>query len=62
MKYFIYYPQPGKNKRVPREFTTFEAAKTEYKRLQDILPSREMALVVENDYGERSRIQEGRWD
>jgi len=62
MKYFIYYPQPGKKERVPLEFTSYEAAKAEYKRLQDILPSREMGMVAENEYGERSRIQSGRWD
>lgn len=62
MKYLIYYPQPGKEKRVPLEFTSFEAAKSEYQRLQDVLPSREMGMVAENEYGERATIQSGRWD
>ena len=62
MKFLIYHPQPGSTKPKEVECTDYAAAKAEYKRLQDIYPSREMCLVAINDWGERSRIHEGRWN
>lgn len=62
MKYFIYHPQPGKNPPTQVECASFDKAKAEYKRLQEIYPSREMCLIVENDYGDQTKIHAGRWD
>lgn len=62
MKYFIYHPQAGSTKPKQVECKSYNEAKAEYQRLQNIYPSREMCLVVVNDWGERSRIHEGRWD
>ena len=63
MKYFIYHPKPGKD-RTPAEVecTSLIEAETEYKRLQELYPSREMSLIVVNDWGERIHLHEGRWE
>lgn len=62
MKYLIYHPQAGSNKPAQVECKTAKEAEAEYKRLQEHYPSREMCLVVINDWGHRSRIHEGRWN
>ena len=62
MKYLIYHPQVGSKKPTFVECKTYQEAEREYKSLQDRYPSREMCLVGINDWGERSRIHEGRWD
>jgi len=63
MRYIIYHPRPGKDPAPAQvECQTYEQAKAEYKRLQEIYPSRQMALHAINEYGERARIHSGRWD
>lgn len=62
MRYLIYHPQPGSTKPKEVECTNYVAAEAEYKRLQDVYPSREMSMVVVNEYGDRQRIYVGRWD
>jgi hypothetical protein len=61
MRYFIYHPTPGPTRRAEVECKTYAEAKATYLRLQDIYPSREMALYVVNDWGEKSTIHTGRW-
>lgn len=61
-KYIIYHPKPGKDRTPAQvECRTYKEAEAEYKRLQDIYPSREMCLVAVNDWDERTQILSGRW-
>lgn len=63
MKFFIYHPKPGKGRpRAVVECTSYDEAKAEYLRLQEIYPSREMALYAVNDWNERRQIHSGRWE
>lgn len=63
MTFFIYHPQPGSDKpvREPAQGKSLSDVEAEYKEMQKRFPSREMALVVENEYGE-TLIHIGHWD
>ncbi len=62
MKFYIYHPKPGPERRGYVECKSYDEAKAEYQRLQEVYPSREMALTSVNEYGQRTRIHSGRWD
>ena len=61
MRYFIYHPQPGTLKPKEVECKSYKDAEVEYKRLQELYPSRELVLVAKNEYGDKTTIHFGRW-